>query len=236
MVFFDTIMYACVRCTSKPKRVLHIHLQSHFHTRLYTSCRTQAHRRAHELCSNHLAYYTIKVSSKNIVKSQESMKIRKLFQRIFHPIVLNSKGNDKKNRCANNRLLFLFISYETHKMILNVSYTPPVAIKMNDKNARACVSTMATFEMKEVITRKLKKKIAEAIYDFINQHSHSGSNLVDLDFISCGGQQTNPKGLTGLNSGSLGGSTESEPTQMEIFNFLWLIWDHYLPLTPTRND
>ena len=68
-----------------------------------------------------------------------------------------------------------------------MSYTPPVAIKMNDKNARACVSTMATFEMKEVITRKLKKKIAEAIYDFINQHSHSGSNLVDLDFISCGG-------------------------------------------------
>ena len=40
----------------------------------------------------------------------------------------------------------------------------------------------------------------------------------------------------GLHSGSLGGSTESEPTQMEMFNFLWLIWDHYLPLTPTRND
>ena len=39
-----------------------------------------------------------------------------------------------------------------------------------------------------------------------------------------------------INSGSLGGSTESEPTQMKMFNFLWLIWDHYLPLTPTRND
>ena len=21
---------------------------------------------------------------------------------------------------------------------------------------------------------------------------------------------------------------------MEIFNFLWLIWDHYLPLTPSK--
>ena len=27
-----------------------------------------------------------------------------------------------------------------------------------------------------------------------------------------------------------------EGTQMEIFNFLWLIWVHYLPLTPTKND
>ena len=41
---------------------------------------------------------------------------------------------------------------------------------------------------------------------------------------------------TCFNSGSLGGSTKLEPTQMELFNFLWLIWDHYLPLTPTRND
>ena len=39
-----------------------------------------------------------------------------------------------------------------------------------------------------------------------------------------------------FNSGSLGGSTESEPTQMEMFNFMWLIWDHCLPLTPTKND
>ena len=23
------------------------------------------------------------------------------------------------------------------------------------------------------------------------------------------------------------------PCEMEIFNFLWLIWDHYLPLAPT---
>ena len=27
-----------------------------------------------------------------------------------------------------------------------------------------------------------------------------------------------------------------EGTQMEMFNFLWLIWDYYLPLTPTKND
>ena len=23
------------------------------------------------------------------------------------------------------------------------------------------------------------------------------------------------------------------PCEMEIFNFLWLIWDHYIPLAPT---
>ena len=27
-----------------------------------------------------------------------------------------------------------------------------------------------------------------------------------------------------------------EGTQMEMFNFLWLIWDHCLPFTPNRND
>ena len=27
-----------------------------------------------------------------------------------------------------------------------------------------------------------------------------------------------------------------EGTQMEMFNFLWLIWDQYLPLAPTRKD
>ena len=50
-----------------------------------------------------------------------------------------------------------------------MSYTPPVAKKISDKNTRAYVSTMATFEMKEVITGKLKKKFLEAIYDFIDQ-------------------------------------------------------------------
>ena len=39
-----------------------------------------------------------------------------------------------------------------------------------------------------------------------------------------------------LNSGSLVGSTKSEPTQMEMFYFPWLIWVHYLPLTPTKNN
>ena len=24
------------------------------------------------------------------------------------------------------------------------------------------------------------------------------------------------------------------PCEMEFFNFLWLIWDHYLPLTPSK--
>jgi hypothetical protein len=27
-----------------------------------------------------------------------------------------------------------------------------------------------------------------------------------------------------------------EGTQMEMFNFLWLILGHYLPLTSTKND
>ena len=47
---------------------------------------------------------------------------------------------------------------------------------------------LRTFKMKEPITEKLKKKskkIVEAIYDLINQLSHSGPNLEDLGFISC---------------------------------------------------
>jgi hypothetical protein len=39
-----------------------------------------------------------------------------------------------------------------------------------------------------------------------------------------------------LNRWSLGDFTKMEGTQMEMFTFLWLIWDHYLPLTPTKND
>ena len=34
----------------------------------------------------------------------------------------------------------------------------------------------------------------------------------------------------------LGDFTKMERTQMEMFHFLWLIWDNYLPLTPTKND
>ena len=38
------------------------------------------------------------------------------------------------------------------------------------------------------------------------------------------------------NRWSLGDFTKIEGTQMEMFNFLWLIWDHYLPLTATKNN
>ena len=37
-----------------------------------------------------------------------------------------------------------------------------------------------------------------------------------------------------FNRWSLGDFTKMEGTQREMFNFLWLIWDHYLPLTPTK--
>ena len=39
-----------------------------------------------------------------------------------------------------------------------------------------------------------------------------------------------------LNRQSLGDFTKVEGTQMEIFNFLWLIWVNSLPLTPTKHD
>ena len=34
-----------------------------------------------------------------------------------------------------------------------------------------------------------------------------------------------------ISSGSEANITT--PCEMEIFNFLWLIWDHYIPLAPT---
>ena len=42
--------------------------------------------------------------------------------------------------------------------------------------------------------------------------------------------------IISLNRWYLGDFTKMEGTQMEMFNFLWLIWNHYLPLSPTRND
>ena len=39
-----------------------------------------------------------------------------------------------------------------------------------------------------------------------------------------------------LNRWSLGDFTKVEGTQMEMLNFLWIIWVRYLPLTPNKND
>ena len=39
-----------------------------------------------------------------------------------------------------------------------------------------------------------------------------------------------------FNRQSLGDFTKVEGTQMEMFNFLWIIWVHYLHLTPTKKD
>ena len=44
------------------------------------------------------------------------------------------------------------------------------------------------------------------------------------------------RNVEALNRQSLGDFTKMEGTQMEMFNFLWLILGHYLPLTPTKNN
>ena len=36
-----------------------------------------------------------------------------------------------------------------------------------------------------------------------------------------------------LNIASGSEANITTPCEMDIFNFLWLIWDHYLPLAPT---
>ena len=41
--------------------------------------------------------------------------------------------------------------------------------------------------------------------------------------------------LSILNRWYLGDFTKMEGTQMKMFNFLWPIFEHYLPLTPTKN-
>ena len=43
--------------------------------------------------------------------------------------------------------------------------------------------------------------------------------------------QIKVSGFFNIASGSEANMTT--PCEMEIFNFLWLIWDHYLPLAPT---
>ena len=42
--------------------------------------------------------------------------------------------------------------------------------------------------------------------------------------------------VVSINRWSLGDFTKMEGTQMKMFNFLWLILGHYLPLTPTKNN
>ena len=44
--------------------------------------------------------------------------------------------------------------------------------------------------------------------------------------------QTMPKNLP-FNIASGSEANISTPCEMKIFNFLWLIWDHYLPLAPS---
>ena len=38
---------------------------------------------------------------------------------------------------------------------------------------------------------------------------------------------------TYLNIASGSEANMTTPCEMEFFNFLWLIWDHYIPLAPT---
>ena len=40
-------------------------------------------------------------------------------------------------------------------------------------------------------------------------------------------------GIHQLNIVSGSDANITTPCEMEFFNFLWLIWDHYLPLSPT---
>ena len=39
--------------------------------------------------------------------------------------------------------------------------------------------------------------------------------------------------VQGVNIVSGSDANITTPCEMEIFNFLWLIWDHYIPLAPT---
>ena len=49
-------------------------------------------------------------------------------------------------------------------------------------------------------------------------------------------EKKNAISINQLSRQSLGDFIKMEGTQMEMFNFLWLILGHYLPLTPTKNN
>ena len=65
-------------------------------------------------------------------------------------------------------------------------------------------------------------KITESIFNFVpsskNARNHCPSNFPIIN----------------IGSGSEANMTTS--CEMELFNFLWLIRDYYLPLAPTKND
>ena len=101
--------------------------------------------------------------------------------------------------------------------------TPPISQRHSDpRHARELVSNPAittNCHWQKIIIRLSSSQVRastlvelQALQSF---SSHSGS----LDYI---------------NRWSLGDFTKVEETQMEIFNFLWLIMD--LPLTPTENN
>ena len=61
----------------------------------------------------------------------------------------------------------------------------------------------------------------------VNEHCEN----VDLLSISTNVKVSYLGTLLNIASGSEANMTT--PCEMEFFNFLWLIWDHYIPLAPT---
>ena len=60
--------------------------------------------------------------------------------------------------------------------------------------------------------------------------TRKGLELKATKYLECSAKTQ----VLNIASGSEANITTS--CEMEIFNFLWLIWDHYLPLAPTKND
>ena len=68
-------------------------------------------------------------------------------------------------------------------------------------------------------------------YPFIREFEQFHMTVLLFEFFDKMLNKRNFFKIINIASGSEANITT--PCEMDIFNFLWLIWDHYLPLAPT---
>ena len=76
------------------------------------------------------------------------------------------------------------------------------------------------------VYEEVQYRLRICVYNYIILLYKMIDTLKVLLIKSCGG-------LFIINMASGAEANITTPCEMEIFNFLWLIWDHYIPLAPT---
>ena len=84
------------------------------------------------------------------------------------------------------------------------------------------------------MTKGLITQTVTGFYCFLDNKNNDWKFSIDQYFMYLASNSNLIITILNIASGSEANITT--PSEMEFFNFLWLIWDHYIPLAPTQKD